>query len=211
NEKMLKIRNLSHFYQEKQVFSISNWEIHEGESWLILGKSGSGKSTLLHILAGLLSPTQGQIFFHETELTQLKGEKLDLFRAKNIGFVFQKSHLVQTLSVLDNLLLVPFLAKEKASKEKAENLLSKLNILHKKKDLPKNLSQGEQQRTSIARALMLSPKLILADEPTASLDDENAHEVIALFKQISQELNATLLIATHDQRIKNQFSNIFQM
>ncbi len=208
---MLKIRNLSHFYQEKQVFSISNWEIHKGENWLILGKSGSGKSTLLHILAGLLSPTQGQIFFQDTEFTQLKGEKLDLFRAQNIGFVFQKSHLVQTLSVLDNLLLVPFLAKEKSNKEKAENLLSKLNVLHKKKDLPKNLSQGEQQRISIARALMLSPKLILADEPTASLDDENAQEVIALFKQVSQELNATLLIATHDQRIKNQFSNIFQM
>ncbi len=208
---MLKIRNLSHFYQEKQVFSISNWEIHKGENWLILGKSGSGKSTLLHILAGLLSPTQGQIFFQDTEFTKLKGEKLDLFRAQNIGFVFQKSHLVQTLSVLDNLLLVPFLAKEKSNKEKAENLLSKLNVLHKKKDLPKNLSQGEQQRISIARALMLSPKLILADEPTASLDDENAQEVIALFKQVSQELNATLLIATHDQRIKNQFSNIFQM
>lgn len=208
---MLKIKNLRHFYQEKQVLSVSNWEIQKGENWLILGKSGSGKSTFLHILAGLLSPTQGQFFFKETELTKLKGEKLDLFRAKNIGLVFQKPHLVQTLSVLENLLLVPFLAKEKTDKSKAETLLEKLNVLHKKKDLPKNLSQGELQRVGIARALMLSPKLILADEPTASLDDENAHEVIALFKQISQELNATLLIATHDQRIKNQFSNVFQI
>jgi putative ABC transport system ATP-binding protein len=208
---MLKIENLNHSYQEKPVLSISHWQVPQGEHWLVLGKSGSGKSTLLHILAALLSPTQGKVVVAETELTQLKGEKLDLFRAKNIGFVFQKSHLVQTLSVWENLLLVSFFAKEKTDKNKAKTLLERLNILHKQKDLPKNLSQGELQRVSIARALMLSPRLILADEPTASLDDDNAMAVVELFRKISAEINATLVIATHDQRVKNQFTNVFQL
>lgn len=208
---MLKIEHLSHFYQEKKVLSIASWQWEQGEHCLVLGRSGSGKSTLLHILGALLSPTEGKVFFAETEITQLKGEKLDHFRAKNIGFVFQKPHLIQTLSVWDNLLLVPFLAKQKIDRSKAKSLLERLNVLHKQKDLPKNLSQGELQRISIACALMLSPKLILADEPTASLDDENATAVVELFKQVSSEINATLVIATHDQRIKNQFTNILQL
>jgi len=208
---MLKIEELSHSYQGQKVISIDVWEVKKGENCLILGKSGSGKSTLLHILAGLLSPTQGKVFVRETDITQLKGEKLDLFRAANIGFIFQKSHLLQSLSVWDNLLLVPFLAKTKTDKQRAEKLLEQLGIAHKKRDLPKNLSQGEQQRLSIARALMLSPALILADEPTASLDDENTKEVVSLFKQTTSQMQATLIVATHDQRLKNQFENILQV
>jgi putative ABC transport system ATP-binding protein len=208
---MLYIENLEHRYQGSRVLSVEHWQVPFGSQWLILGKSGSGKSTLLHIVAGLLSPTQGQVRIGDQDISKLKAGDLDIFRAKHIGFVFQKPHFIETLSVYENLLLVPFFARGKVQKQRTNDLLARLGIEHKKNDLPQKLSQGELQRVSIARALVQSPSIILADEPTASLDDDNAHQVLALFKELSSELNATLVVATHDQRVKSQFSDILQL
>jgi putative ABC transport system ATP-binding protein len=202
---MFSIHQVKHFYQENLVLDVPQWEVGQGEHWLLLGSSGSGKTTLLHILGGLLSPSQGSIHILQQELHELKGVKLDKFRAKNIGIVFQKPHLIATLSVLKNLLLAQYMAGIKQDKSLCEKVLHQLNLSHRKNALPQQLSQGEAQRVSVARAILNKPKIILADEPTASLDDDNAQKVIELLKQQAQNCQATLIVATHDYRVKTHF------
>ncbi|MCU0436485.1 MAG: ATP-binding cassette domain-containing protein [Raineya sp.] len=205
---MFEISGLTHEYQAQTVLAVEKWQAGQGEQWLVLGKSGSGKSTLLHILAGLLKPSKGKVKIKDTFIESLKSSDLDSFRAQNIGIVFQKPHLIQTLTVLENLLLVPYLAR-KGNKQQIISILESLNMAHKQKSYPNQLSQGELQRISIARAIIHNPVLLLADEPTASLDDENAHNAIGLLQNKAQEIGATLLIATHDQRVKNSFSHTY--
>ncbi|KOY86382.1 ABC transporter ATP-binding protein [bacterium 336/3] len=205
---MFEISGLIHEYQSQTVLSVEKWQAMQGEHWLVLGKSGSGKSTLLHILAGLLRPSRGEVKVNDTDVKKLKSDDIDRFRAQNIGIVFQKPHLIQTLTVFENLLLVPYLA-HKGSSQQIYTILESLNMAHKQKNYPYQLSQGELQRVSIARAMIANPILLLADEPTASLDDENAHNVIDLLQTKAQEIKATLLIATHDQRVKKSFSNTY--
>lgn len=205
---MFEISGLTHEYQAQTILSIDEWQTKQGEQWLVLGKSGSGKSTLLHILAGLLKPSKGKVKIQDTFIESLSSSDLDRFRAQNIGIVFQKPHLIQTLTVLENLLLVPYLA-HKGNKQQINSILDSLNMAHKQKSYPYQLSQGELQRISIARAIIHNPVLLLADEPTASLDDENAHNAINLLQTKAQEIGATLLIATHDQRVKNAFSHTY--
>lgn len=202
---MLHIQNLQHLYQNKKVLEINDWQVSQGEQCLLLGDSGSGKTTLLHCIAGLLKPSKGKIFIHQQDLTQLKGAALDKFRAKNIGLIFQKPHLIQTLSVLQNLLLAQYAAGIRQDTKHCESVLMQLQLSHRKNALPKQLSQGEAQRVSVGRALLNQPQLLLADEPTASLDDKNALQVIELLKQQAKISQATLVIATHDRRVKDAF------
>jgi ABC-type lipoprotein export system ATPase subunit len=160
---------------------------------------------LLHILGGLLNPKQGKIWLDQTDLYQLSETQRDKYRGQHIGLVFQKAHLIAALSVEDNLLLAQYLSGTKQDKARISEVLASLNLSEKKQAKVKTMSQGEQQRVTIARALLNKPKLLLADEPTASLDDENAAAVIHLLKQQAELNNASLVIATHDQRVRNQF------
>lgn len=209
---MFRIQNLSFEYQKnKPVLGIENWQANQGEHWLLLGNSGSGKTTLLHILAGLRKAKTGDIWIGEENLQKLSGSKLDKFRGKKVGVIFQKPHLVDTLSVLKNLLLVQNMSGLKQNKSHCEEILQRLDILEKKNDYPKKLSSGQAQRVSVARAMVNNPMLILADEPTASLDDKNAEQVINLLKEQAHSQNATLVIATHDQRVKKRFEKQFQL
>ena len=182
-----------------------------GSTILVTGNSGKGKTTYLHILAGLLKPNSGEIVIDNKEITHLKGSKADKFRGKNIGVVFQKSHFIASLSVLENLEMASWLATGKKHKIRAKELLQKLDISEQAHKLPSQLSVGQQQRVSIARALMNEPKVLLADEPTSSLDDKNADNVIELLETLSKEYKTALIIVTHDSRIKEKFTNQITM
>lgn len=201
---MLSAKNIEFFYKQAERLDIPDITLDVGEELLILGKSGCGKTTLLHILAGLLKPISGEVRIADTSIYKLSGAKLDKFRGKNIGIIFQKPHILAPLTVSENLDLANFFVNEK--RNRIDSLLQELGIYGKRHAKVNTLSEGEAQRVSIARALANSPKLILADEPTASLDDENAEVVIKLLQQQAHKFEAALIIVTHDQRVKRHVS-----
>jgi len=202
---MLEIKNIEFYYQADQKFILPDISLQAGEELLILGRSGSGKTTLLNIIAGLLKPIKGDVNVDGVSIYGLSGAKLDKFRGKHLGIIFQKPHILSPLTVEENLKLANFFVGQKG--EKNETLLKELGIYEKRKAKVNTLSEGEAQRVSIARALANSPKLILADEPTASLDDYNASVVIRLLQEQAKKFNAALIIVTHDQRVKEHIPN----
>ncbi len=208
---MFQIQNLVYQYNHKIVLQISDWQASQGEKWLLLGNSGSGKSTLLHILAGFLACQKGKILIQNQDIHSLTPAQQDQFRAKNIGFVFQKPHLISSLTVLQNLLLAQYCAKIPQDSKKCTEILETLQLQDHKHKLPHQLSQGQAQRVAVARAVLNNPILLLADEPTASVDDENAQQITQLLQEQAQRSNATLIVATHDQRVKSQFVQKFEL
>lgn len=201
---IIQTSNLQYTFSKGPDLFFPSIQAEENSELLILGSSGTGKTTLLHLLAGLRKPTAGNVEVNGVRLSSLSGAALDRFRGKNIGLVFQTSHFVQSLSVIDNILLAPYFSGNKVSKSDAEKVLDRLNILSKKNKKTASLSVGEQQRVAIARALLNNPSLILADEPTSALDDENAKDVLNLLREQTQALKAALLIVTHDNRLKDE-------
>ena len=205
NVRMLQTENLSFSYTGATNMSFPNIHCQKGEQWLLLGQSGSGKTTLLHLLGGLLSPTGGKVKVGDTLLKDLSTAALDKFRGKNIGIIFQKAHFVRALTVAENLKLAQQLAGVPISMDRIKELLDRLNVGHKLHAKTNALSQGEQQRVAIARALINQPTIILADEPTSALDDTNCEEVIQLLEEQAAAVGATLLVVTHDGRLKERF------
>ena len=208
---MISIKAVSHTYKNAASISFKDWQINDGEQWLLLGGSGSGKTTLLHILTGILTPTQGEVKIRDTAIYQLSPKKLDQFRGQNIGIVFQRPHLIKSLTIGENLLIAQSFAKLPESQLRIDEVLTSLDILSKKNAYPSALSQGQLQRVSIARAVINRPALLIADEPTSSLDDQNAAAVLQLLLEQSGLNQATLIIATHDQRIKNAFTHTYNL
>ena len=204
---MISTQNITFSYNKEQSFIFPDLYCEAGSTILITGDSGKGKTTYLHILAGLLRPTTGSIAIDKTDIVSLSESKNDIFRGQNIGIVFQKSYFVSALTVLENLEMASWLATGKKNSARAKKLLEQLDITSHATKLPSQLSIGQQQRVSIARALMNEPKVLLADEPTSSLDDKNASKVIELLTSLSKEYKAALVIVTHDNRIKEKFSN----
>ncbi len=192
-------------------FSFSDLECKAGETLLITGKSGTGKTTLLHILSGILKPKSGEVIIGETHLENLSNKDLDWFRGQNIGLVLQQSHFIASLSVLENIVLASWLSNKTKKIEKAKTLLTQLGLKDQLHKNPSELSIGQQQRVSIARALINEPRVLLADEPTSSLDDHNAEIVADLLSSLSKQYNASLIIVTHDQRLKNKFENVVEL
>lgn len=208
---MITTRNLGYSYDGKTTLRFPDLQCDTGDQLLILGQSGVGKTTLLHLLGGLLSPREGEIRIDGTDIGKLSLSRLDRFRGKNIGIVFQQTHFLRALTVEENLLVAQRLAGQKGDKVYIENLLEQLNLSHKLKSRTDNLSQGEQQRVAIARALVNAPKVILADEPTSALDDDNCENVIQLLEAVANQVNASLLVVTHDARLKTRFKNHIQL
>jgi ABC-type lipoprotein export system ATPase subunit len=204
---MIKTSNIAFSYDEKATFTFPDVNCEAGETLLITGDSGKGKTTLLHMLGGILRPKSGEIWIDSINISTLSEKQLDKVRGSQIGLVLQKSHFVAALTVLENIELACWLASGKAAKDKAKALLSELGLENHMRKFPSELSVGQQQRVSIARALINEPKMLLADEPTSSLDDTNAFLVADLLTNLSKEYGAALIIVTHDKRLKDKFSN----
>ncbi|MCS5491871.1 ATP-binding cassette domain-containing protein [Algoriphagus limi] len=202
-------KNLQFAYPGQAIYHFEDISLNAGDSLLVLGKSGSGKTTLLNLLSGLLTPASGEVVLDGVVVNSLKGVKADRFRGENIGIVFQKPHLLAPLTVRENLQMARHFSKKEGLD--LDQLLADLNLSHKANSSVSNLSEGEAQRVSIARALVNKPRLILADEPTSSLDDENAQKVISLLQNQAAKIEAALIIVTHDQRVKDQISNFIQV
>lgn len=203
---MIVTKNLAFSYGNLS-FNFPDIECSQRETLLITGGSGKGKTTLLHLLGGLLRPDGGSVTIGDTDISSLSERKLDHFRGQHIGIVLQESHFIASLNVLENIVLASWLANGKHSTDKAKKLLDHLGLASQMDKHPSKLSIGQQQRVSIARALINQPALLLADEPTSSLDDENTAVVAGLLSDLSKEFGAALIIVTHDQRLKNRFPN----
>ena len=204
---MLATHQLTFEYGPSKQFSFPDVHCANREALLILGQSGRGKTTFLHLLALLLRPKSGSVIIDKTDLTQLSAAETANFRAKHVGIIYQKPHFVSSLSVLDNLLLANYLADKPQDKNRARDLAAQLGFVEQLGKKTHQLSQGEQQRVSIARAVMNQPDVILADEPTSSLDDDNTDRVVNLLREQSEQIGASLIVVTHDQRLKDAFQN----
>lgn len=203
---MLRTHHLRFAYNVHTSFRFPDLTCEAGQGLLITGQSGKGKTTLLHLLAGLLAPHEGEIWIDDVNLAALRGRALDRFRGQRIGLVFQQPHFIASISLLENLVAAGWLGTGKKDRVKARQLLERLDIdsyAHRK---PHQLSVGQQQRAAIARALMNDPAVLLADEPTSSLDDENARIVADLLLQQAWQASASLIVVSHDQRLKDLFS-----
>jgi len=204
---MIDLKGVAYTYKGRPTINFPDIKISKGAQWLLLGESGSGKTTLLHLMSGLLKSQQGTITIDETEINTLTETELDHFRGKNLGFVFQRNHLISSLSVSNNLKLAPYLAQKKLNQSHLDSLLKELGLSSFSKASILQLSQGQQQRVAIARALAHEPKIIFADEPTSSLDDSHCDRVINLLRNLAIEKHCTLVVATHDHRLKNVIQN----
>ena len=203
---MIKTESLKFSYDGRKYFDFPDINLDTGENLLIIGNSGIGKTTLLHLLAGILKPESGSINISGTDISKFSDTELDKFRGDNIGIVFQKPHFISSLTINENLKLAQYLSPSKISGD-AKKILENLNIKDKYQQKPNQLSEGEKQRASIALALINSPSLILADEPTSSLDDFNCNNVIKLLKKQANDHKAQLIVITHDARLKKHFKN----
>jgi len=203
---MIKIQSLTHQYNQVPKLQFPDWEIKDAEQWLLLGSSGSGKSTLLNIIAGLLKPQNGEVILDGTSVYQLSSKEMDQFRGQKIGIVFQKPHFIKSLNIYDNIAIASSLAGLPIDAKRISLLLETLGLGGKAKKYAEELSQGQLQRASIARALVNHPSVLIADEPTSSLDDENAENVISLLTEQAASSHASLIVATHDNRVRNRLS-----
>lgn len=208
----LKVENLCKVYGkgENQVTALDNvsLSIEKGEFTAIIGSSGSGKSTLLHMIGGVDVPTSGKIFLNGMDVYGQSNDKLAIFRRRQVGLIYQFHNLIPTLNVVENITLPVLMDKRKVNEERLNELLELLGLKERKNHLPNQLSGGQQQRVSIGRALMNAPAVMLADEPTGSLDSKNGHEIINLLKLSNQKYRQTLLLVTHDENIALQADRI---
>src|SRR2546427_1614665 len=202
---MIAARNLKHRYGTNEVLRLEQWSVAQGERWLVLGASGSGKTTLLHVIAGLIRPSEGEVEVSGESLRKLDGVRLDRWRGATVGIVLQALHLVRHLSVRDNLRLAQYMAHMPQDDTRVHDTLAALGVADKAARRPAELSQGERQRVAIARAVVNRPKLLLADEPTANLDDAAAALAVELLAEQAGRYGATLVVATHDARVKAKF------
>lgn len=209
---LLKTENLAFSYS-KSIPPIVFKDLHitTGEHMLLLGDSGTGKTTLLNLLSGLSKPTSGRVLLNNIDIYDLKSSHLDTFRGQHIGFIFQEAHLIKNLTIEENIRLAQNLAKKKENKTDVLAVLQKVQLGDKANSYPDQLSRGQLQRAAIARAVINGPELLVADEPTAALDDTNTQLVLDLLLDTAKTFNATLLIATHDKRIKDHFANTYQL
>lgn len=204
---MLKSSEIRFGYPGGKQFVFPLLSASADQPLLITGKSGSGKTTLLHLLGGLLQPQEGDIVVREINISKLPVGQVDHFRGRYISIVYQRAHLLQALSVKNNIRLGSYFAGTFISDDRIKQLAKRVSVEPLLSRTPATLSIGEQQRVSILRALAKEPALLLADEPTSSLDDENCMQVAELLKEQTSILKTTLVIVTHDQRVKHFFSN----
>lgn len=212
---ILKMENVKKSFgsghNEIQALKGINLEVNQGEFVSIIGPSGSGKSTFLTIAGGLQSPSSGKISINGLDFTPLSEKERSKLRFKEIGFILQSSNLIPYLTLEEQFLLIDKINHEKLGSKKESELLESLDILTLKNKYPSELSGGERQRAAIARALFNEPNLILADEPTASLDTKHAYQVVELLRQEANLKNKATIMVTHDQRMIKNSDSVYQI
>lgn len=209
---ILKVEHLSKIYGEgeNQVVALNDvsFTVEKGEFIAIIGPSGSGKSTLLHILGGVDRPTSGKVFMNGQDVYAGKEDQLAIFRRRQVGLIYQFYNLIPILNVTENMTLPILMDGRKVDQKYLKELTQILGLEGKEKHLPNQLSGGQQQRVSIGRALMTSPAVVLADEPTGNLDSKNSQEIVELLKASNKKYNQTLIVITHDENIALQADRI---
>ena len=212
---ILKVEHIKKVYGkgEAEVVAVNDvsFEAEEGEFIAIIGPSGSGKSTILHIVAGLEKPTSGKVYFYGKNMYEMNKKELTILRREKIGIIYQFYNLIPTLNVEENITLPIELDKKKVDRKKLDEITKFLNINNRRKHLPNELSGGQQQKVAIARALMIEPSIILADEPTGNLDSNSSEEIIQLLKKANKEYKKTIIMITHNLQIANQADRIIEI
>lgn len=203
---MIVAEGITKSFGNLQVLKGINLTINQGEVVSIVGPSGAGKTTLLQILGTLDKPDGGRLLIHDTDVLHLSEQKLSSFRNQNIGFVFQFHQLLPEFTALENVMIPALIANEKSSvaEKRAKEILSFLKLSDRMSHKPAELSGGEKQRVAVARALINHPQVILADEPSGSLDTRNKEELHALFFELRDQMNQTFVIVTHDEQLASQ-------
>ena len=208
----LRVENLCKVYGQEgnQVTAVDHvtLSVNKGEFTAIIGSSGSGKSTLLHIIGGVDIPTSGKVYLDGQDVYAQSKEKLAIFRRRQVGMIYQFHNLIPTLNVVENITLPILMDRRRVNRERLEDLLQLLGLQDRRTHLPNQLSGGQQQRVAIGRALMNAPAVMLADEPTGSLDSRNSHEILRLLKESQRRYRQTLLLVTHDENIALQADRI---
>ena len=209
---ILRMENLSKIYGkgENEVRALDgvSFSVEKGQFVAIIGPSGSGKSTLLHILGGVDRPTSGKVFLEGQDVFAQNEDQLAIFRRRQVGLIYQFYNLIPVLNVTENITLPVLMDGRKVNQERLNELLTTLNLHGRETHLPNQLSGGQQQRVSIGRALMNSPAVVLADEPTGNLDSKNSQEIVELLKLSNKQYGQTLIVITHDESIALQADRI---
>ena len=216
-EKVIEVKNLYKLYRvgESVVRALNgvDFTVYAGEFCAIVGTSGSGKSTLLNMLAGLEKPTKGEIIISGQHMETLNEDGLVKFRRENVGFIFQSFHFIGTLNAVENVALpLSFRGEARTSRmKKADKMLDLVNLKKHKKHLPNQMSGGQQQRVGVARALVVNPKIIFADEPTGNLDSHTSEEVMRLMQEVVRQQKKTLVMVTHDDHLAAYADRVFHI
>ena len=209
---ILKVENLTKVYGkgENEVRALNgvSFSVENGDFVAIIGPSGSGKSTLLHTLGGVDRPTGGKVLVNGQDVYSQSDEQIAVFRRREVGLIYQFYNLIPVLNVEENMSLPVLLDGRNVNRDRLRELIRELDLVGREKHLPNQLSGGQQQRVSIGRALMNSPSIVLADEPTGNLDSKNSHEIVELLKRMNREYNQTLIMITHDESIALQARRI---
>ena len=204
---MVSVSTLTYEYRSgNNPLYFPDFAVDKGKSCLLLGDSGSGKTTLLHLMGGLLKIQKGRVQIEDVNISKISDSEIDRFRGRHVGFIFQRNHLLSALSVKENLLMAPFLSGLEQDENRIEEVLAQLGLWEKKHARISELSQGQAQRVAVARAILNKPAVIFADEPTSALDDFNCERVIHLLLNVTQQDQCTLVVGTHDQRLKSVIS-----
>lgn len=212
---ILEVKNLSKHYGQGETLVKAlddvSFAVEKGDFVAIIGPSGSGKSTLMHLIGGVDIPTSGKVFIDGQDIYQLSEDNLAIFRRRQVGLIYQFYNLIPILNVEENLKLPLLLDKQKIDQGQFESLVDQLGLADRLNHLPNQLSGGQQQRVSIGRALIYSPAIVLADEPTGNLDSEASQEIIKLLEESNQKYNQTIVIITHDERIAMRAKRVLTM
>lgn len=208
---MIQTTNLQYAYSKKMAFQFPDISCEAGEKLLIKGKSGCGKTTLLHLLAGLLTPSKGSVNIRGNILSELSEKEKDQFRGKHIGLISQRFHFINAISVEDNIRAAAYFSGKSIDANKLLQITDFLSIKHLLSRKTTSLSIGEQQRVCIARSIINAPAVLLADEPTSSLDDDNCREVIHILETLCDQHGTALVVVTHDHRLDEYFDHTIQL